>query len=968
MSASLFDEPLDCDLHESIPLPFPNVPDGSLLGYLHEVSLVTQMPEGEQALMESVYEGAVPTKCVRWDGIRRKCVHWCRKGMLNVKSIEGSALGVRKYDELRRDVHRQIKAMPRRSTEDDISHFNEECRQWEDTTIELLREWNWFQSNTVRLLKVDGHPLIYDGMATGELGFPHGISWTSGDGSSQVRMDSWRAEMHLAHVLRALVLLKSGLRMAGMYLFFHTKEAVDKANMETYKARQAKSNDPVEWSWSKALDQAKERFGEAFGVLASLKSHQRGWDFLNTCQLKTQAIYEMRPAFAPALQTLAMSMIQRCSYLKDFLWQGVANAVIKYREDRRRMYPVSSGGSAATLMSLGGSSSQQQQENPDDLLKAFSSQTAMDRDLWLEFESREFNVKAIGCLALCEEASGAALHHLQRCYLPEEQAQPLLDLAESFHSLHRGALIYHMGSLLIKSIDFGCEIMSTGLASEGILSVLRNISASVEAAILTQQAKPAADEPGIGTSEEEPENEPAVEKLLPSQQQPFELPMLSLELGMGAQHLTKLHMTNAMKDSLVRGEQSTAWSEALRGEVISLYIKESGRLEQHAQIELTRLRNLSASEYEKMRFCATVGMIPIWQNLLMSCLVNEVLIQQCGAKDSSDWTLCQDQEVVKKLLTARPPLDWADGKSNGVTSSPSSESACVGKWSEYVKDCVVPYRLHGEERARAEQSLWESMHKAPLTYQTRMQLTNLRFFTVAEISLLTQQQLDTESIIGDKGWVDGDIMKVALARMAIYYMERANSLLAHEWRVTYEHDLQMLRDSGVSASGVQTEDLFKLVVRGGATLDDLVFGLALDYKKFAELVQFAQGQKPQVEQDLFFKRLACSYIDVWSRLCHFKTQQTDWVISWRLFWNLQLTAGNLLTLGCTMNDMIKERMILDLPAAKYLGSQGLCLLGLNRQLLCMLPGLANGQHLEHYCRDYLGWNESNILAFMRRFN
>lgn len=297
-----------------------------------------------------------------------------------------------------------------------------------------------------------------------------------------------------------------------------------------------------------------------------------------------------------------------------------------------------------------------------------------------------------------------------------------------------------------------------------------------------------------------------------------------------------------------------------------------------------------------------------------------------------------------------------------------SKQSMPASWERWVCDSAAPYENHGERMAADEtlqQSIADLFHIAPLTYENRMQVSNLRFHTAPELSDLSADRLNTAELAGDTSWIDDDVRRVTLARWAIYHIEQSQTQLAAEWKALYQSYVQAIRDNGLDATHIVPGDLFELVRNGGATLEDLVYGLALDYAKFAELVKVAQGRGPR-EEESFYRALQCTYLDVWRLLCNRRRQGNDWQQSWRAFWRLQLSSRSLRLLGCTATDLIKHRNFHELGFMRYLGYAGMRDLGLTRSLLHMVPGLGSGQQLEAYCQQQLGWTHSNFVDFMRK--
>lgn len=295
------------------------------------------------------------------------------------------------------------------------------------------------------------------------------------------------------------------------------------------------------------------------------------------------------------------------------------------------------------------------------------------------------------------------------------------------------------------------------------------------------------------------------------------------------------------------------------------------------------------------------------------------------------------------------------------------------KWGAWVQDAIEPYVAHGDQRGARRQSLYEMLSVAPLSYRARMQLANLKFCTIAELPFVHEDNLPSEDLAGDSGWVDDDVVKVRLLMTMLNFMRQAHQALSltDEWVLTHELALQTVRAGGFSASQVYAHDLFDMVAKGGARFDDLFFGLGLDYAKFAQLVLHADQPEVRVDQpdlwEQFYRNLRCSYIKIWRRLCNAAKKDNDWISSWRLFWRLRLRVEALQLLGCSMPDLVRDRHYYDLGAMQYLGYEGLCKLGLTYQLLCMVPGAGGGQLLEQYCTQTLKWTPAQLKGFLNKY-
>lgn len=707
-SSSLFpyDRYLDSDLWTCVALPMPNKFEGSLTALVSEINFVSRMGPDELAGLKRTDNGLY-VKCIRWDAMMQAPVHWTQEGTLHSDThlgLEETQHPVPAYDSLRRWMHDAVAHWPRYAPERDLAEQAERWRQWEDDARGRARQWIALQRQLMSHFKFVGHPLLYEGLATNEMHFPHGVSWTSGDRVRTFRADSWRAEVHMTHVQAALISLKAGLRRAGRFLFFNVRDASEQADYESSPSMGPGDAPPTygRGSWDAALEKAEACFAEGFAVLMSLQDLQRGWDFVSTSpQLSSYPIYELRPGFHLGVMNLCQALMQRCAYLRNYLWPAMARAVRNYRqrwEEAKRNQGMVPG--------------------QDELCAAFASGTATDKDFWLELEDPEFNVRCVGCAAQTEECFGAAAYQFRLCYLPdasdlgpgtgaqahssasaagssllmgalaldtpvpmsyhphhqasadslplddEEDTSPLLDLAETLHGLQRGTLLFHMAILLAKQPRLAAELGASGLEYDELFRVLLNVSIVREFMEPANAAAAAAALADDGQRVQGAPNAAVADSSL--SRRILSCPMFAYDLATRAAHLTSLHLTHAMRSCLLRTQRPPAWKVALRGEVISLHMRELGRINRRLETLMTERRPLIDQELEKLRCCSTINFLPLWQNLLLCCIANELLHRYLQVKSPHDWALTEDKDILRGAISS-------------YISAPSTTASSSGK-------------------------------------------------------------------------------------------------------------------------------------------------------------------------------------------------------------------------------------------------------------------------------------------------
>jgi len=349
------------------------------------------------------------------------------------------------------------------------------------------------------------------------------------------------------------------------------------------------------------------------------------------------------------------------------------------------------------------------------IFQALSTGTALDGEIWEELQSPYVSSGAVGCLALASEAFGAAAHMLKMAYTPIDSLAPFRALVESMHSLHRGSLLFHLSAwVTVDGKSEGSDALMQALASDDIMDVLRLMSATAEdpifrgpsaqederdvpdAIVDVQQQKhqPSVHDKGASnrTAPLKAPPSPSTSVCLPltgpDRNQAFSHPgvrvMMALELGSRAMHLSQLHLTRAMGGALDGDETGLAptarsWQELLRLEVTSLYIRGCSELSRNIRNLISDRRKLMEPERIKMRFCSTVSHAHLWQQLLLSGLLGEILSRTCGADSTSSWCLFGAEDVLREVRTERsariasspllkvvPPKPPAGGRMSGA--------------------------------------------------------------------------------------------------------------------------------------------------------------------------------------------------------------------------------------------------------------------------------------------------------------
>jgi len=277
----------------------------------------------------------------------------------------------------------------------------------------------------------------------------------------------------------------------------------------------------------------------------------------------------------------------------------------------------------------------------------------MDKEFWAQLQDSETNLRSTACMALAEECSGAAAFELKKSYLPLQCGAPLIQLANSLRCLHRGALLFHLAHIMISEPDTGTRMLANGLVSDDVFAILSKITVTGESLRLCREVEEVASggRPRNSLGGDDDEEDHTAQLLSTSD--------FSMEVGIRAYHLALFHLTSAMKDCMVRGQPVCTWQECMRREIMELYVRECSRLGRQYVAHLTRRRERTMTEIERLKFGATLGYGVFWANLLRGCVLPEVLAKHTGggAVVPSDRCLCLYPEIMDKFLAV--PSDQA---------------------------------------------------------------------------------------------------------------------------------------------------------------------------------------------------------------------------------------------------------------------------------------------------------------------
>lgn len=649
-----------CDMYHYIPLPRPLMDGGTLFASVRAVNIINQTDLADlhnRSLEQTDGEAngidacGTPADSVRWDGIEKCYVPW-RPVPDRPSQLTDSCKIVVAYDKERKRLASLMQPgncpplrPPDLQSEDT---FHQLSYKWEQEVLLSLKRWNTIQSQLFAVMKHEGHPLLYEGISRSPI-YPEGIAWLSGDGYTEVRQDSLRSELHLAHVLRALLFLRRGLRIAGSAMFMHMCEMLEEVELCVFDLMQrAKTLPPqsqhvnlesecsrASGSWSVPLREAQQCFVRAFVVICKLQRKQHGWSPL---QMDSRPPCELREPFALAVQSTAIALAQRCSYLLDLVYPSFLRSVMKYKR-RARKQPAA----PESATEEEGDGFDHSREEPRtrlnsqfDFSDSIGTQSALDVELWEEWNMESFNLQCIASLSFAQHRFACALSHINDAFVTQDYSR-LQVFIGSMHYLHAGALLHHLSTCLLSCRDDLGKALLAGCLDSNILAVLRKVSASLSDEQIGATGGPASSSSSASLPKQGPLRSASHTKEINNKA--FTTGALARECGVKAIHLASLYFARATRAHAAVG--APAWIQLLSTEVATVYMKFEGRYNPAAvEMEISGHRALIKSEQQKLRMNGTLSALPAWHHLMFSYLMNEVLKMCFDAEQASDWNLC----------------------------------------------------------------------------------------------------------------------------------------------------------------------------------------------------------------------------------------------------------------------------------------------------------------------------------------